>query len=215
VAHILRRSTSSSLVLLDEVGRGTSTFDGLSIAWAVCEDICDRIGARTLFATHYHQLTGLEGKLAGFTNVHLRVADVDGNLRFLYLVEEGACDESYGVQVAALAGLPPDVIERAAELLQFLETQASGARAGETHPSQRELGQSSLLRYVLAEEVLAGSQGVTSATSETEAFTDSKHMAVIEHLTGIDPDQLAPRDALERIYELKRLLDGSHQLLEE
>ena len=103
VAHILRRATPQSLILLDEIGRGTSTFDGLSIAWSVTEDICKRIGARTLFATHYHQLIGLEGEVDGLVNVHVQVAQADGELRFLHTVADGPCDDSYGVQVAALA----------------------------------------------------------------------------------------------------------------
>ena len=111
VAHILRRATTDSLVLLDEIGRGTSTFDGLSIAWAVSEDIARRLGCRTLFATHYHQLIGLEGDVPGVVNVSVGVAEVDGNLRFLHTVEDGPCDDSYGVRVAALAGLPQPVIE--------------------------------------------------------------------------------------------------------
>ena len=117
VAHILKRATSRSLVLLDEIGRGTSTFDGLSIAWSVTEDMCSRIGARSLFATHYHQLIGLEGEIDGLCNVHVQVAHTDGQLRFLHTVADGPCDESYGVQVAALAGLPRSVVERATDLL--------------------------------------------------------------------------------------------------
>ena len=148
VAHILRRATTDSLVLLDEIGRGTSTFDGLSIAWAVSEDIARRLGCRTLFATHYHQLIGLEGDVPGVVNVSVGVAEVDGNLRFLHTVEDGPCDDSYGVRVAALAGLPQPVIERAGDLLQFLERQAEGAKAGGGgQPGRREEGQSSLMRY--------------------------------------------------------------------
>ena len=109
VAHILRRATSNSLILLDEIGRGTSTFDGLSIAWSVTEDICRRIEGRTLFATHYHQLIGLEER-KGLVNVHVQVAQADGELRFMHTVADGPCDDSYGVQVAALAGLPVQLL---------------------------------------------------------------------------------------------------------
>ena len=107
------------VLLLDEIGRGTSTFDGLSIAWAVTEDVCNRIGARSLFATHYHQLVGLESEVDGLANVHVQVAQSDGTLRFLHTVADGPCDDSYGVQVAALAGLPRNVVERATDLLAF------------------------------------------------------------------------------------------------
>ena len=120
VAHILRKATNKSLVLLDEIGRGTSTFDGLSIAWAVTEDICRRIKCRTLFATHYHQLIGLENDVDILKNIHVQVSYVDGKLKFLHTVADGSCDDSYGIQVAALAGLPRADVERATDLLQFL-----------------------------------------------------------------------------------------------
>ena len=137
-----RRATPRSLVLLDEVGRGTSTFDGLAIAWSVTEDIATRVEARTLFATHYHQLVGLAEEIDGLVNIHVQVADVNGEIRFLHTVADGPCDDSYGVQVAALAGLPSGVVERARDLLIFLEGQAEGARAGVcllyTSPSPRD-----------------------------------------------------------------------------
>ena len=122
VAHILKRATEKSLILLDEIGRGTSTFDGLSIAWSVTEDLCERVGSRTLFATHYHQLIGLEGQVKGLNNVHVQVASTESGLKFLHTVADGPCDESYGVQVAALAGLPRNVVERATDLLAFFGT---------------------------------------------------------------------------------------------
>jgi len=214
VAHILRRATSKSLILLDEVGRGTSTFDGLSIAWAVCEDIDTRLKARTLFATHYHQLVGLEEQLEGFTNVHVRIAELESGLKFLYNVTDGACDESYGVQVAALAGLPSNIVERAAELLSFLEMQASGAKAGFGQPLKRDIGQASLLRYVVS----ANDQkeiSLESVSTPQEHKQNPCEIATITYLEEIDPDLLSPRDALEKIYKLKRLLDGKHELMEE
>ena len=122
VAHILKKATNNSLVLLDEIGRGTSTFDGLSIAWSVTEDISKRINSRTLFATHYHQLVGLEDDIETLKNVHVQVSQVDGKLKFLHTIADGPCDDSYGIQVAALAGLPRSVVERATDLLQFLES---------------------------------------------------------------------------------------------
>ena len=213
VAHILKRATSKSLILLDEVGRGTSTFDGLSIAWAVCEDIDSRLKARTLFATHYHQLVGLEEKLEGFTNVHVRIAELESGLKFLYNVSDGSCDESYGIQVGALAGLPTHIVERAAELLSFLESQASGAKAGIGQPEKREVGQTSLLRYVISNDMKELSLESIQKT-EQENFNSCK-IATIEYLEEIDPDLLSPRDALEKIYKLKRILEGKHELMEE
>jgi DNA mismatch repair protein MutS len=189
VAHILRRATPNSLVLLDEIGRGTSTFDGLSIAWAVSEDIARRLGCRTLFATHYHQLIGLEGDVPGVVNVSVGVAEVEGTLRFLHTVEDGPCDDSYGVRVAALAGLPQPVIERAGDLLQFLERQAEGAKAGGGgQPGRRDQGQSSLMRYFAAANTGAAPEepGMSEAQSE-----------VLDAILTADIDGMSPRDAAD------------------
>lgn len=201
VAHILKRATSQSLLLLDEIGRGTSTFDGLSIAWSVTEDICSRIGARTLFATHYHQLIGLEGEVPGLCNVHVQVAQVDGQLRFLHTVADGPCDDSYGVQVAALAGLPRNVVERATDLLAFLEQQADGAKAGEQGtPQSRQLGQASLMGYFAA--------AAMKADEETQP-TVPKHIEdLVEQLNAMQVDELTPRQALDALYGLKTTLEG-------
>ena len=205
VAHILRRATSQSLVLLDEIGRGTSTFDGLSIAWSVTEDICKRIGARTLFATHYHQLIGLEGEVDGLVNVHVQVAQADGELRFLHTVADGPCDDSYGVQVAALAGLPRPVVERASDLLAFLEQQAHGAKAGESGtPSARAEGQSSLMGYFAA---AAMTQKV--GTEQPVPSISSEEKETLAYLSNIDADELSPRQAHDALYRLKRILGGA------
>ena len=199
VAHILRKATSNSLVLLDEIGRGTSTFDGLSIAWSVTEDICNRIQCRTLFATHYHQLVGLEGDIEILKNIHVQVSHVDGKLKFLHTIAEGPCDESYGIQVAALAGLPRSVVERATDLLQFLEKQAYGAKAGDSSsPTARDLGQTSLMSYFAAAS-LAKSQGEQKLTSleDTELF---------KFLNHLDLDEMSPKDAMDALYEARSLL---------
>ena len=205
VAHILRRATSQSLVLLDEIGRGTSTFDGLSIAWSVTEDICKRIGARTLFATHYHQLIGLEGEVEGLVNVHVQVAQADGELRFLHTVADGPCDDSYGVQVAALAGLPRPVVERASDLLAFLEHQAHGAKAGESGtPSARAEGQSSLMGYFAAAAMTQ-----KNGTPQSVPSISSEEKETLNYLSNIDVDELTPRQAHDAIYRLKKLLGGA------
>jgi DNA mismatch repair protein MutS len=120
-AAILHNATGRSLVILDEIGRGTSTFDGLSIAWAVTEHLHDRIGARTLFATHYHELTDLSASLPGLRNHHVQVREHQGKVVFTHRVAPGPTDKSYGVHVARLAGLPPAAVARAAEILKRLE----------------------------------------------------------------------------------------------
>ena len=194
VAHILKRATGKSLILLDEIGRGTSTFDGLSIAWSVTEDICRRIGARTLFATHYHQLIGLEGEAEGLVNVHVQVAESDGELKFLHTVADGPCDDSYGVQVAALAGLPRHVVERSTDLLGFLERQADGAKAGQKGaPTARNIGQSSLLGFV----------GQPQIRIEKDALGEALKAAI----SNLDPDALSPKQAHDALYELSKIME--------
>jgi DNA mismatch repair protein MutS len=206
VAHILRRATSRSLVLLDEIGRGTSTFDGLSIAWSVTEDICNRIGSRTLFATHYHQLVGLEDEVKGLVNVHVQVAQTDGELKFLHTVADGPCDDSYGVQVAALAGLPREVVERASDLLNFLESQARGAKAGESGaPASRDSGQASLMGYFAA----AAMGHSASQTVEVQQISlEPGQQAVLDYLSTINADDMSPRQAQDALYRLKKMLGG-------
>ena len=200
VAHILRRATPQSLLLLDEIGRGTSTFDGLSLAWAVTEDVCNRIGARSLFATHYHQLVGLESEIDGLANVHVQVAQKDGTLHFLHTVADGPCDESYGIQVAALAGLPRPVVERASDLLAFLEQQAQGAKAGrDGAPQTREAGQSSLLGYFAA-AAIQSTEPLAKGPTQLQQF-------VLDKLPDVNLDDMSPRDAYNLLEELQNRLE--------
>ena len=200
VAHILRKATKNSLVLLDEIGRGTSTFDGLSIAWSVTEDICNRIQSRTLFATHYHQLVGLEKDIEILKNIHVQVSQVNGKLKFLHTIADGPCDESYGIQVGALAGLPRSVVERASDLLQFLEQQAYGAKAGDSSsPIAREIGQTSLMGYFAAASMAKdGSEHKLTSIEETQLFA---------FLKDLDLDNMSPRDAMDALYEAKSMLE--------
>ena len=200
VAHILRKATKNSLVLLDEIGRGTSTFDGLSIAWSVTEDICNRIQSRTLFATHYHQLVGLEKDIEILKNIHVQVSQVNGKLKFLHTIADGPCDESYGIQVGALAGLPRSVVERASDLLQFLEQQAYGAKAGDSSsPIAREIGQTSLMGYFAAASMAKdGSEHKLTSLEETQLFA---------FLKDLDLDNMSPRDAMDALYEAKSMLE--------
>ncbi|MCD6455030.1 MAG: DNA mismatch repair protein MutS [Candidatus Aminicenantes bacterium] len=134
-AEILSRATDRSLVILDEIGRGTSTYDGISIAWAVVEYLHDRIKAKTLFATHYYELTELAEKLPAVFNYHIKVAEWQGEVVFLYELEEGASEKSYGIHVAALAGLPRNVISRAWEVLSELEGKRAGRKSKTYQPS--------------------------------------------------------------------------------
>ena len=121
VATILRNATKNSLLVLDEVGRGTSTYDGLSIAWAVIEHLTLNIGAKTLFATHYHELTELENKLEGVKNYKIAVKEMGGEIVFLRKIMRGGANRSFGIEVAALAGVPADVTKRAKQILKLVE----------------------------------------------------------------------------------------------
>src|SRR4030095_12489622 len=133
-ARILNSATRKSLVILDEIGRGTSTYDGLAVAWAVAEDLHDRIGAKTLFATHYHELIELEETKEGVKNFHIAVKEWNGEILFLYRMVSGGIHRSYGVQVASLAGIPPPVIGRAKEILNDLQNSQKNGVKGEDGP---------------------------------------------------------------------------------
>jgi DNA mismatch repair protein MutS len=183
VAAILNYATPSSLVLLDEVGRGTATFDGLSIAWAVVEHLQKHTRARTLFATHYHELTELADLLPGVKNVHVSVKETPSEIIFLRRVEPGSADKSYGIEVARLAGLPRSVIERAREVLKRHEQ------------SEHELS-----------ETLspgASAEGPGSNGHQQILFTPLDR-AVLDKLRDADLDQLKPLDALNLLAELKK-----------
>jgi DNA mismatch repair protein MutS len=176
-ASILNTATDRSLLVLDEIGRGTSTFDGISIAWSVAEHIHDHIRAKTLFATHYHELTDLGAKLQHAKNVNVAVRDWGGKVVFLYRIVDGGADHSYGIQVAKLAGLPDTVISRARNILESLE---AGNPASSGLPQQM---------------FLFGS---------TEP---AKPSAVEKELETVEPDSLSPREAHEFVYHLKNLLN--------
>ncbi len=154
VAEILREATSKSLIILDEIGRGTSTYDGLSIAWAVVEYITDkeRIGAKTLFATHYHELTELEEKIEGVKNYSIAVKEKGEDVIFLRKIVSGGTDESYGVHVAKLAGVPQDIIKKSNEILRNLERKSIlGKKNQEKENRKITAGQLDLYNYKLAE----------------------------------------------------------------
>ena len=180
-AAILSQATERSFVILDEVGRGTSTYDGLALAWAVVEAVHDINRSRCLFATHYHELTRLAEKLDALSLHHVRAREWKGDLVLLHEVAEGPADRSYGLAVARLAGLPAPVIGRAKEVLKKLE--AGRAATGGLAAGLDDLP---LFAAIAAAE---------------EAPVD----ALREALAGIDADALTPREALEAVYRLKTL----------
>jgi DNA mismatch repair protein MutS len=179
-AAILARATTKSLVILDEIGRGTSTYDGLAIAWAVVEAMHDQVNCRTLFATHYHELTRLAGRLEALSLHHVRAREWKGDLVLLHEVADGAADRSYGIAVAKLAGLPPAVVARARAVLAKLE-------AGRDATGGIAAGLDDLPLF--------------AAAAEPDHVPDP----LIAALDAVDPDSLTPREALEQLYKLKRI----------
>jgi DNA mismatch repair protein MutS len=180
-AAILNTATNRSLVLLDEMGRGTATYDGLSLAWATVEHLHDRIGARTLFATHYHELTLLADRLARLTNLRVTVKETAGGIVFLHTVEAGPASKSYGIEVARLAGLPSGVIARAREVLKVHE-RAETQQVREASPTE-------------------------AVQMQMTMFTPLSQK-IVDRLAEADVDGLTPREALNLLAELQRELKG-------
>ncbi|MGM3192235.1 DNA mismatch repair protein MutS [Dickeya dadantii subsp. dieffenbachiae] len=176
-ANILHNATEQSLVLMDEIGRGTSTYDGLSLAWACAEALANKIKAMTLFATHYFELTNLPEKMEGVINIHLDALEHGDTIAFMHSVQEGAASKSYGLAVAALAGVPKEVIKRARQKLKELESLAGHASASHVDGSQLAL-----------------------LTQEEEPSP------ALDALEAIDPDALTPRQALDWLYKLKGMM---------
>ncbi|NLB09390.1 MAG: DNA mismatch repair protein MutS [Clostridiales bacterium] len=188
VATIMSQATASSLLILDEIGRGTSTYDGLSIAWSVLEHIADKayLGCRTLFATHYHELTDLAELKDGIFNTHVAVSENDGEIIFLYQIRPGGTDDSYGIEVARLAGVPQSVVTRARELVMQLESDNQGKRLVMRKGAKPQEGQIDLF---------------STARSVYEA---DKLIAEIEK---IDIDQMRPIDALSKLHDLVKMAE--------
>jgi DNA mismatch repair protein MutS len=182
-AGILRHATRRSLVILDEIGRGTSTFDGLAIAWAVAEHIDEVIGCRCLFATHYHELTQLAERSEHAANHSVSARELDGDVVFLHRLVKGPASQSYGVAVAKLAGLPESVLARARALLVALESQRPD-------PSQR--------RATADQLELFGARG------KPHRYEDE----IVQTLLAVDTDRMTPLDALQLVAQLKRRLSG-------
>ncbi|WP_051202088.1 DNA mismatch repair protein MutS [Ferrimonas senticii] len=175
-ANILNNATTNSLVLMDEIGRGTSTYDGLSLAWAAAEQLANKLQALTLFATHYFELTQLPELLDGVHNVHLDAIEHGDSIAFMHAVQEGPASRSYGLQVAALAGVPVEVVRSARQRLALLEANEQGQR----------------------QDLTAMPQGQLPLLPEPHP--------VVESLSAIDPDSLTPRQALDLLYQLKQQL---------
>jgi DNA mismatch repair protein MutS len=180
-AAILTQSTERSLVILDEIGRGTATYDGLSIAWAVLEHLHEVNKCRALFATHYHELTALAERLPALRCATMRIKEWDNKIIFLHEVIEGIADRSYGIHVAQMAGLPASAVARAQQVLSGLE---------QDRTKQGKIGET-LAAYDPAAAPVATPQVLTAALEEV--------------LSSLDPDALSPKEALEILYRIKGL----------
>lgn len=193
VSNILRNATADSLIILDEIGRGTSTFDGLSIAWAVVECISDKekIGAKTLFATHYHELTELQGKLSGVENFRIAVRENGDDIVFLRKIVPGGADKSYGIQVARLAGLPDAVIKRSKEILEKLVN-------NDLTENAKNLANES------AQTDEYENYGQLSFNFTVPQDTDPLEREAIKELKEIDVSNMTPLEALNKLYELQK-----------
>lgn len=180
--HAVKNATQHSLILFDEIGRGTSTYDGMALAQSIVEYIHDQIGAKTLFSTHYHELTALEESLSQLTNVHVEVDEHDGEVVFLHHIKEGKADKSYGVHVAKLAHLPDDIINRANYLLETYEATSA-----------------------LREQSSSDEQLTLFETNDQPPI--QKNVDVINELQGVNLMNMTPMDAMNFLYELKKKLD--------
>ncbi len=224
VSNILKNATENSLVLLDEVGRGTSTYDGLSIAWSVIEYICKNknLRCKTLFATHYHELTKLEGEIHGVRNYSVAVKEVDNNIIFLRKIIEGGADQSYGIEVAKLAGIPDEVINRAKEILETLEMESSKDNLDlalkEVNASKEDIEEASIKASYEVKETLVEEdkieikEEVISKASEVKTHKEDDQIQLdfsaigkdnlIKELSEVDILSLNPMEAMNRLYAL-------------
>lgn len=224
VSNILKNATENSLVLLDEVGRGTSTYDGLSIAWSVIEYICKNknLRCKTLFATHYHELTKLEGEIHGVRNYSVAVKEVDNNIIFLRKIIEGGADQSYGIEVAKLAGIPDEVINRAKEILEKLEMESSKDNLDlalkEVNASKGYIEEASITtsyevketlveenKVEIKEEVISKSSEVKTHKEDDQIQLDFSAIGkdnLIKELSEVDILSLNPMEAMNRLYAL-------------
>ena len=224
VSNILKNATENSLVLLDEVGRGTSTYDGLSIAWSVIEYICKNknLRCKTLFATHYHELTKLEGEIHGVRNYSVAVKEVDNNIIFLRKIIEGGADQSYGIEVAKLAGIPDEVINRAKEILETLEMESSKDNLDlalkEVNASKEDIEEASITTSYEVKEALVEEdkieikEEVISKASEAKTHKEDDQIQLdfsaigkdnlIKELSEVDILSLNPMEAMNRLYAL-------------
>jgi DNA mismatch repair protein MutS len=203
-AAILNTATPRSLILLDEIGRGTATYDGLAIAWAAVEYIHARVRSKTLFATHYHELTELADRLSGVKNYHVSVKENAGGIVFLRKVEPGAADRSYGIEVAKLAGLPAEMIERAREVLH--EHESAAQRITDDLENEVELGEDLGASPLSQRDMVRSTGARTTSNVQLSLFTPLSQQ-IVDRLRQADLNGITPIEALNLLYELKKQID--------
>jgi DNA mismatch repair protein MutS len=202
-ALILRNATEHSLVLMDEVGRGTSTYDGLALAWA-CADHLARINRSwCLFATHYFELTRLADERPGVDNVHLDAVEHEGRIVFMHRIKAGSTDRSYGLQVAALAGLPTEALDTARQRLQLLEGTVSQDKSNASTRRDKVLTPENEVSDAFSPAPAPDRVGSDGSVSQLDLF--SNQFALEKYISALDPDSTSPREALDHLYELARL----------
>ncbi|MFC3927023.1 DNA mismatch repair protein MutS [Streptococcus caprae] len=184
----IKRATDQSLILFDELGRGTATYDGMALAQSIIEYIHDKVGAKTLFATHYHELTELSTKLTSLVNLHVSTLEKDGQVTFLHKIAPGPADKSYGIHVAKIAGLPEDLLSRADHILQGLEAHAAQVSVVDkgVQPVQSTIEE--------------------SASHQLSLFAEEVTSPVLDKLTKLDPMNMTPMEAMSALFELKKML---------
>lgn len=197
--HAIAHATKNSLILFDEIGRGTSTYDGMALAQAIIEYIHDKIGAKTLFSTHYHELTVLEKELENLKNVHVSAIEQSGKVIFLHKIKEGAADKSYGIHVAKLANLPTSLIERANEILQTLEQNGKDGKTEQSNTSET--------KRIVEKDILQLSFFGEPQRSEKPAL-NTKEKRVLEQVKNLDILEMTPMQALNTLYDLHKKLRG-------
>ncbi|MGL5960659.1 MAG: MutS-related protein, partial [Cetobacterium sp.] len=197
VANIVNSSTKNSFIILDEIGRGTSTFDGISIATAITEYIHDNIRAKTIFATHYHELTQLESKLNKSANFRIEVKEDEKEITFLREIVKGGADKSYGIEVARLAGLPKEILDRAKEMLKVLENRKMII--------EKKVKKEQLILFGNLEPEIK--EEPVKKTEENIIQLENEERIVLRLLKEIELDKMTPLDAFLKINELKRILN--------
>lgn len=204
VSNILKNATAKSLVLLDEVGRGTSTYDGLSIAWSVIEHISKNLKCKTMFATHYHELTKLEGMLKGVKNYSVAVKELEDNIVFLRKIVEGGADQSYGIEVAKIAGLPENVIKRAKDILKDLENNSFKEDINSISTTDIKDNKNILKETIMSEEV--ATTKIEKTKNDTEnlqlSFSTLEKDAILNNIANLDVLSMTPMDAMNELYKL-------------